>query len=141
MVGDLQAPQQVIDNADVAQRGLDMFSVTQHGFGNDLGPRCGHEATQAGSGAHRHHLVCKAMREVLLKHFTTFRELKRIGGGLARAQLALQLVGQESVDAIQPALEGGGRRRRCAADLFDHGGAQREQFGQARVVSLGMAVA
>ena len=112
MVGDLQAPEQVVDRLERAHRRFRLLAVAQHVVGDHARPCAGDEAADGRRRAHRDHLVGDALRQVLLQHVAALGDAaalrcRRLGG----AQLRLQLLGRERCRS------GSGRagRGRCRA--------------------------
>jgi hypothetical protein len=78
VVGDLQAPEQVVDRLQVAHRRFRLLALGEHVLGDHLRPGGGDEAADRGRGAHLHHLVGEALPEVLLQDLAPLRKLQRI---------------------------------------------------------------
>jgi hypothetical protein len=105
MVRNLQAPEQVVDRLQVADRRFRLLALREHVFGDHLGPGGGDEAADRRRRAHLHHLIGEALAQVLLQDFAALGKLQRLEGTLGRSHLALQLFREMDVDPVQPAAE------------------------------------
>ena len=139
MIGDLQAPEQVVDRLQVAHRRFRLLALGEHVLGDDLRPGAGDEATDRRRGAHLHHLVGQALRQVLLQDLASLRELERIDRGLGRAQLPLELFRQVDVDTVEAPAKQRRVRRPGPGHLFGNGAGERQEAREARVLDARVA--
>ena len=141
MVGDLQAPEQVVDRLQVSHRRFRLLALGEHVLGDHLRPGGGDEAADRRRRAHLHHLIGQALAEMLLQDLAPLGELQRIDRGLRRAQLALQLLRQMDVDPVEAAAEECRVRRRRPGHLFRDRAGERQEARQARILDPRIAEA
>ena len=88
VVGNLQAPEQVVDGLEALQRRFRLLAVAQHVVGDHARPRAGDEATDRRRRAHGDHLVGDALRQMLLQDLASLGDLQRVDRRPARRAAA-----------------------------------------------------